>query len=85
MFNGGILAQAGDTWNPVNATGWEVYSPFSEKQQYDQVYIPQSLAGQTIYLKVEFGSDIPAVIYSDTVPVTIPQNGGQVNVTIPQF
>lgn len=79
---------AGNAWNPISATGWSVYTPFSEYESgnYSKISVPYSLAGKTIYIQAEFGSnDLGYAVYSTPVTVQIPSVGGTVNVTIPQF
>ena len=84
MFDGGIIVQQGDIWNPTSAMGWTVYSPFTEKTSLYSLNVPESLKNSTIYLQVEFGSaDIGAVMQSTVVTVNIPQNGGSVLVAMP--
>lgn len=82
----GTIIHQGSTWNPAISNSWIVNSPFSDEGSVSVVGVPQSLAGQTIYLMVEFGSaDAGRAIYSSIVEVQIPQNGGVISVTIPQF
>lgn len=82
----GAIIYQGSTWNPTSSNSWTVNSPFSDEGSVSVVGVPQSLAGQTIYLRVEFGSaDAGQAIYSSIVDVQIPQNGGVISVTIPQF
>ena len=82
----GTIIYQGSTWNPTSSNSWTVNSPFSDEGSVSVVGVPQSLAGQTIYLRVEFGSaDAGQAIYSSIVEVQIPQNGGVISVTIPQF
>lgn len=84
MFDGGIIVQQGDIWDPTSAMGWTVYSPFTEKTSLYSLNVPESLKNSTIYLQVEFGSaDIGTVMLSTVVTVNIPQNGGSVLVAMP--
>lgn len=84
MFDGGIIVQQGDIWNPTSAMGWTVYSPFTEKTSLYSLNVPESFKGQTLFLQVEFGSaDIGTVMQSTVVTVNIPQNGGSVLVAMP--
>ena len=77
----------GNIWNPETESEWSVYSPFSgDTFDVTGLDVPSSFAGQTIYIQAEFGSsDLGYAIESQTVSVTIPQGGGEVNVTIPAF
>ena len=84
---GGVLLYPGSPWNPSQASSWEIYQPFSG-DTYDTsgIDLPESFKGQTIYLQVELGnSDLGYAVESQTVSVTIPSSGGEVNVTIPQI
>jgi len=82
----GTILYQGNTWNPTSSSYYSVSSPFGDTGSVSQIEVPQSLAGQTIYLKVEFGSaEAGQAIYSSVVMVQIPSSGGTVNVTIPQF
>ena len=87
-FSCGAPLYSGNAWNPSNSNYMSVYSPFSERESMNPylVNIPSEFLGRTIYLQAEFGSaDLGYAIESSVVTVTIPQNGGQVNVTIPAF
>ena len=82
----GTILYQGTTWNPTISSYYSVSSPFVDAGSVSQIEVPQSLAGQTIYLKVEFGSaEAGYAIYSELVTVQIPSSGGTVNVTIPKF
>ena len=82
----GTILYQGNTWNPTSSSYYSVSSPFGDAGSVSQIEVPQSLAGQTIYLKVEFGSaEAGQAIYSSVVTVQIPSGGGTVSVAIPQF
>ena len=82
----GTIIYQGNTWNPTSSSYYSVSSPFGDAGSVSQIEVPQSLAGQTIYLKVEFGSaEAGQAVYSALVTVQIPSSGGTVNVTIPAF
>ena len=88
IYSCGTSLYQGNPWNPVDAAYWETYSPFSAVSADDltKISVPDSLAGKTIYIQAEFGSnDLGYALYSNPVTVQIPSIGGTVNVTIPQF
>lgn len=88
MFGpGGLLMTQGQTWNPAtDATQWTVELPFTENRTYDRINIPQSLAGTTFNLQAEFGSgELGYAVYSTSVSVSVPANGGEILVSIPAF